>query len=83
VLQPEPIKSLEHLTTEITALDIHPSGELLVAASKYKPKALKVVSILFLYIKRLGCTCDAEEQAAYRALANYTGRNDPRLSLSC
>lgn len=45
-LHPEPIKSLEHLTTEITSLDIHPSGEMLVTASKHKPKALKMVSSL-------------------------------------
>jgi U3 small nucleolar RNA-associated protein 18 len=41
--QPEPLKSLEHLTTGISSLAFHPSGEILVGASNSKQKLLKMV----------------------------------------
>jgi len=40
----EPFKSLEHLTTPITTMAFHPSGELFVSASAAKNDALKLVS---------------------------------------
>lgn len=45
-LRPEPYKSLEHLTTAISSLAFHPSGEMMVAASSAKRNALKMVCSL-------------------------------------
>lgn len=42
-LKPEPLRSLEHLTTPITSMAFHPSSELLVTASKTKRDQLKLV----------------------------------------
>jgi U3 small nucleolar RNA-associated protein 18 len=39
-----PFKSLEHLTTPISAMAFHPAGELMVSASSSKKDALKLVS---------------------------------------
>lgn len=47
ILKPEPVKSLEHLTTSICAVDFHPSGEMMVGASTGKRDALKLVSHAF------------------------------------
>lgn len=44
MIKPDPIKSLEHLTTSISAIDFHPSGEIMVGASTGKRDALKLVS---------------------------------------
>ncbi|RXK39981.1 hypothetical protein M231_02776 [Tremella mesenterica] len=41
-IRPNPIKSLEHLTTSINCMEFHPSGEILVSASGSKPGALKL-----------------------------------------
>ncbi|BEI87660.1 uncharacterized protein CcaverHIS019_0103780 [Cutaneotrichosporon cavernicola] len=38
----EPLKSLEHLTTPISTMAFHPSGELFVSASSAKQKQLKL-----------------------------------------
>jgi len=42
-IRPDPLKSLEHLTTSITTLAFHPSSELLVTASKTRRDQLKLV----------------------------------------
>jgi U3 small nucleolar RNA-associated protein 18 len=42
-IRPNPLKSLEHLTTSITTLAFHPSSELLVTASKTRRDQLKLV----------------------------------------
>jgi U3 small nucleolar RNA-associated protein 18 len=53
-LTPEPLKSLEHLTTSISSIAWHPSSELLCTASSEKKDALRLVSqeshILLLYL---------------------------------
>ncbi|KAL7422468.1 U3 snoRNP protein [Cryptotrichosporon argae] len=41
-LKPTPAKSLEHLTTPISALAFHPAGQMLVSASSAKRDALRV-----------------------------------------
>lgn len=43
-IRPEPVKSLEHLTTPISSLAFNPSSELLVTGSKSKKNQLKMVS---------------------------------------
>jgi len=45
-IRPDPLKSLEHLTTSITTLAFHPSSELLVTASKTRRDQLKLVRLL-------------------------------------
>jgi len=44
---PEPIKSLEHLTTPIVSTAFHPNTEMFLTASNTKKNQLKAVSDLF------------------------------------
>ncbi|ORY32090.1 WD40-repeat-containing domain protein [Naematelia encephala] len=44
-IKPEPIKSLEHLTTRIDSLAFHPAGETMVVASGEKKGALKMYHV--------------------------------------
>lgn len=46
-IRPDPLKSLEHLTTPITSLAFHPSSELLVTASRTKKDQLKLVRVSY------------------------------------
>lgn len=62
-LRPDPLKSLEHLTTPITSLAFHPSSELLVTASRAKRDQLKLVRIIPL---RYSCAMrDADPRLAW------------------
>lgn len=44
-IRPDPLKSLEHLTTPISTLAFNPTSELLVTASKTKRDQLKLVRL--------------------------------------
>ena len=52
-LKPEPMRSLEHLTTPISSITFHRSSELLATASLSKRDALKLVRNTLLFLVKL------------------------------
>lgn len=50
-IRPDPIKSLEHLTTSISSMAFHPSSQLLATASSSKRDAFRLVSVNYLETK--------------------------------
>lgn len=47
---PKPLKCLKNIVTPVTSLTFNPSSEILLAASRYKPEAVKMVRLLLATI---------------------------------
>lgn len=75
-------KSLEHLTTAITSLNFHPSGELMVSASTAKNDALKLYHLgsgsAFANWPTLNTPLGHVTQAAFSTAGEYLAAGNTR-----
>lgn len=83
-LSKEPVKSIDNLVTRVGCVRFHPNGELLMAASRMKQDALKMVHVgagtVFpnwptgrTPLNRVSCF-DMSRRAGYLAIGNERGR---------